>query len=80
VLDVIGTLHWRGVSTGVESDLETGRSNRPRIGGAHNYLRLVADRLVRVRRGEIGEGDLVANTGLLLVPVGEGGLTGQGLG
>jgi hypothetical protein len=47
------------------------------FGGPWNNLRLVLDRLIGVGLGQVGEGDLVADAGLLLVPVGEGGLAGE---
>ena len=37
------------------------------------------DSLVRLGLGQVGESDLAANAGLLLVPVGEGGLAGDRL-
>ena len=39
VLLVVGALHGGGVAAGIERDLEAGRRDRPRIGGARDEMR-----------------------------------------
>ncbi len=72
VLLVVGTLHGGCVAAGIERDFEAGGGDGPRIGRARDDVRRVVDGLVGLGRGEVGEGDLAANAGLLLIPVGEG--------
>jgi hypothetical protein len=77
VLDVVCALHGRGVAAGVERDLEARGRDGPRAFGPRDDMRLVGDGLVWLGLGQVGDGDLVAHTGGLLVPVGEGGLAGE---
>jgi hypothetical protein len=76
---VVGTLHRGEVAAGVEGDFEAGGRDGPRVDRAGDDVRCVVDGLVGLGLGKIGESDLAADAGLLLVPVGEGGLTGDGL-
>ena len=77
VLLVVGALHGSGVAAGVERDLEAGRRDGPGVGRARDDVRGVVDGLVGLGLGKVGESDLAADAGLLLVPVGEGGLAGE---
>jgi len=67
----------REVSAGVKGDLEAGRRDRPCVAGSGDEVRAVVDGFFGFGLGEVGEGDLVADAGMLLVPVGEGGLAGE---
>ena len=71
-----GALEGRGVTAGVEGDAEAGGRDGPGVDGAGDDVGAVVDGFGGVGRGEIGDGDLVADAGMLLVPVGEGGLAG----
>jgi hypothetical protein len=75
---VFRALHGLGISAGVEGHLETCRSDGPCVLRFDDEMRRVVDGLGGVWRGEIGGGDLAAHSRLLLVPVGEGCLTGDG--
>ncbi len=77
VLGGVGALERGVVAAGVEGDLEARGRDGPGVGGARDDVRLVLDGLVGVGLGQVGEGDLVAHAGGLLVPVGEGGLAGE---
>ena len=79
VLFVVGALHGGGVAAGIERDFEAGRCDGPCVGGAGNYVGRIVDCLIGVGFGEVGERDLAANARLLLIPVSESGLTGDGL-
>ena len=76
---VVRSLHGGGVAAGVERDFEAGGGDGPRVGGARDDVRCVVDRLVGLGLGQVGQSDLAADAGLLLVPVGECGLAGDGL-
>jgi hypothetical protein len=76
---VVRSLHGSGISAGIKSDLETSGRDRPRVGGAGNYVRSIVDGLVGLRFGEVNESDLPARPGPLLIPIGECGLAGDGL-
>jgi len=78
-LFVVGTLHGGGVAAGVEGDFEAVGGDGPGAGRAGNDVRCVVDGLVGLGLGKVGESDLAADAGLLLIPVGEGGLAGDGL-
>ncbi len=77
VLLVIGPLHWRCIAAGIERHLETGGRDRPGVGRPGNELRRVVHRFSGLGLGQIRQGNLVANAGVLLGPVGEGSLPGQ---
>jgi hypothetical protein len=77
VLGGLGALEGAVVAAGVEGDLEAGRRDGPGVRGPGNDAGLVADGLLGFGLGQVGDGDLVAYAGLLLVPVGEGGLAGE---
>ena len=77
---VVGALHGRGVAARIERDLESGGRERPCVGGARNHVGSVVDGLGGVGLGQVGERDLAANAGLLLVPIGEGSLAGDDCG
>ena len=77
VLYVVGALHGGVVAAGVEGDLEAAGRDGPCTCGARDDVRLVVDGLVGVGLGQVSKGDLVADAGGLLVPVGEGGLAGE---
>ena len=79
-LFVVGALHGRGIAARIERDLEARRRDGPCVGGARNDVRRVVDRLSGVGPGRSASGDLVADAGLLLVPVGEGSLAGDSCG
>ncbi len=67
----------RGVAAGVERDVEAGGGDGPGVDGAGDDVGAVVDGFGGVGRGEVGDGDLVAHAGMLLVPVGVGGLAGE---
>jgi hypothetical protein len=75
---VVRTLHGSGVAAGIEGDFEAGGRDGPCIGGTRNHMRRVVDGLIGLGLGQVGERDLAADAGLLLVPIGECGLTGDG--
>ena len=75
VLLVVSTLHGSSIASGVERHLEARRSNRPRVLRAWNHMRSIVDSLLGLGLGQVGESDLAADARLLLIPVGEGGLT-----
>jgi len=77
VLGGLGALERLGVATGVEGDVEVDGGDGPGVGGAGDDVGTVADGFGGVGLGEVREGDLVADAGMLLGPVGEGGLAGE---
>src|SRR5271168_4557971 len=80
LLHVIGALHGPGgVATGVELDLEAGGREGPGAIGPGDDGGAVVDGLGGLGLGQIGDGDLAADAGLLLVVAGEGGFAGDGL-
>jgi hypothetical protein len=76
---VVGTLHRSSVAPGVKGHFEAGGRERPCIGRFRNDVRSVVDGLFRLGFRQVSERDLAADTGLLLVPIGECGLTCNGL-
>ncbi len=67
------------VSGCVELDLEAGGSLGPCAIGPRDEIRAVIDRLGFPGLGQVGDGDLAADAGMLLGVVGEGGWSGDGL-
>ena len=76
---VVRSLHRSSVSAGIEGDFEASGRDRPCVGGAGNHVRRVVDGLFGLGFGEVGESDLAVHAGLLLIPIGECGLAGDGL-
>src|ERR1019366_6290133 len=78
-LFVVRPLHGGGVAAGIQSDSEAGRRDRPSVSGTWDNMGRVVDCLLGLGLGEVCKGDLAANAGLLLVPIGECSPTGDGL-
>ena len=76
---VVRSLHGSGVAACIERDFEAGRSDGPCVGRARDHVRRVVHRLRGIGLGQVGESDLAANAGLLLAPIGECSLAGDGL-
>ena len=76
---VVGALHGGRVAAGIEGDFEAGGRDGPCVGGARNDMGRVVDGLIGLGLGQVGESDLAADAGLLLIPIGERGLAGDGL-
>jgi hypothetical protein len=74
-----GALEGSGVAAGVERDVKASGSDRPGVDGAWDEMRGVVEGLGGVGRRQVGDGDLVANAGMLLVPVRISGLAGKDL-
>ena len=73
----VSTLERSVVTTRVEGHLEAGRSDGPRVCRARDDAGSIVDGLLRVWLRQVGNGNLVADSGLLLVPVREGGLASE---
>ena len=76
---VVCALHGCGIAPGIERDFEAGGRERPRVGRAGNHMRGIVDSFIGIGFRQVGESDLAANARLLLIPVSECGLTGDGL-
>ena len=76
---VIRSLHRGRVSAGIERDLEARRRNWPRVGRAWDNVGRVVHCLFRIGLGQVSEAYLAPNAGMLLVPICECGLAGDGL-
>jgi hypothetical protein len=72
-------LHRDRVAAGVELNLEAGGGDGPGVRGTRNDVGAEVGGLGYLRLGQICDGDLAADAGLLLGVVGEGGLAGNGL-
>ena len=79
VLHIVGALHGGSVAAGVKCHLEAGRGDGPCVRRSRDDMGAVVGGFRRPGLGEVGDGDLAADTGLLLVVAGECGLAGDGL-
>ena len=79
VLLVVSTLHGSSIASGVKRHLEARRSNRPGVIRAWNQMRSIVDSFLGLGLRQVGDRDLATGTRLLLIPIGEGSLTGGDL-
>ena len=76
---VICSLHRGRVSAGIESDPEARRREWPRVDRTWDNVGRVVHCLFRIGLGQVSEGYLAPNAGMLLVPICECGLASDGL-